>query len=333
MSLTPVFTSTGSELSSEQLNQPLALRPQTLRSSEGEMTTPRNSMSGTFPVDPMKSPTAMYPVQKIIPKRMPSVVGPTQNFFMRESKTLGAVQIMNGLFHIALGSLLMIHTDVYAPICITMWYPLWGGIMFIISGSLLAAADKNPRKSLVKGKMIMNSLSLFAAISGIIFLIMDIFNITISHFFKMENLNLIKAPVPYVDIHNCDLANPSEKNSLSIQYCDSIRSVFLGVFAVMVIFTFFQKLVTAGVVENEWKKLCSKPKSDVVVLLAAEEKKEQPIETTEEMVELTEISSQPKKEENIEIIPVQEEEEELEINFAEPPQEQESSPIENDSIP
>lgn len=239
------------------------------------MTTPRNSMSGTFQAGPMKGPTAMHPVQKIIPKRMPSVVGPTQNFFMRESKALGvsqlhsilyprdslvyrskcyrpgtecnstrryliqpkvffcltqcakwgigwevttviylflilwfaylgvshpslspasqaclpwkcprwrgkwvwtrnglgtfamsfrqfthpqvrarassltfvfwldddfssssvpsfslqAVQIMNGLFHTALGGLLMIHTDVYAPICITVWYPLWGGIM------------------------------------------------------------------------------------------------------------------------------------------------------------------------------------------------------------
>ncbi|XP_032270379.1 B-lymphocyte antigen CD20 [Phoca vitulina] len=297
------------------------------------MTTPRNSRSGIFQADPMKGPTAMHPVQKIIPKRMPSVVGPTQNFFMREPKTLGAIQIMNGLFHIALGGLLMIHTDVYAPICITVWYPLWGGIMYIISGSLLAAADKNPRKSLVKGKMIMNSLSLFAAISGIIFLIMDIFNITISHFFKMDNLNLINVSMPYINIHNCEPANPAEKNSLSIQYCDSIRSVFLGIFAVMGIFTFFQKLVTAGIVENEWKQLCSKPKSDVVVLLAAEEKKEQPIETTDEMVELTEISSQPKNEEEIEIIPVQEEEEEMEINFPEPPQDQEPSPIENDSIP
>ncbi|XP_045872199.1 B-lymphocyte antigen CD20 [Meles meles] len=297
------------------------------------MTTSRNSMSGTFQADPMKGPTAMHPVQKIIPKRMTSVVGPTQNFFMRESKTLGAVQIMNGLFHLALGGLLMIHTDVYAPICITVWYPLWGGIMFIISGSLLAAADKNPRQSLAKGKMIMNSLSLFAAISGIIFLIMDIFNITISHFFKMENLNLTKVTMPYINIHNCEPANPAEKNSLSVQYCDSIRSVFLGIFAVMVIFTFFQKLVTAGIVENEWKNLCSKPKSDVVVLLAAEEKKEQPIETTEDMVELTEVSSQPKNEEEIEIIPVQEEEEEMEINFSELPQDQEPSPIENDSIP
>ncbi|XP_030895059.1 B-lymphocyte antigen CD20 isoform X2 [Leptonychotes weddellii] len=296
------------------------------------MTTPRNSRSGTFQADPMKGPTAMHPVQKIIPKRMPSVVGPTQNFFMRESKTLGVIQIMNGLFHIALGGLLMIHTDVYAPICMTVWYPLWGGIMYIISGSLLAAADKNPRKSLVKGKMIMNSLSLFAAISGIIFLIMDIFNITISHFFKMDNLNLINISMPYINIHNCEPANPAEKNSLSIQYCDSIRSVFLGIFAVMGIFTFFQKLVTAGIVEHEWKQLCSKPKS-VIVLLAAEEKKEQPIETTDEMAELTEISSQPKNEEEIEIIPVQEEEEEMEINFPEPPQDQEPSPIENDSIP
>ncbi|KAF3822116.1 hypothetical protein GH733_007490 [Mirounga leonina] len=296
------------------MNQPRARRLRTLRSSEGEMTTPRNSRSGTFQADPMKGPTAMHPVQKIIPKRMPSVVGPTQNFFMRESKTLGVIQIMNGLFHIALGGLLMIHTDVYAPICITVWYPLWGGIM-------------------VKGKMIMNSLSLFAAISGIIFLIMDIFNITISHFFKMDNLNLINVSMPYINIHNCEPANPAEKNSLSIQYCDSIRSVFLGIFAVMGIFTFFQKLVTAGIAEHEWKQLYSKPKSDVVVLLAAEEKKEQPIETTDEMVELTEISSQPKNEEEIEIIPVQEEEEEMEINFPEPPQDQEPSPIENDGIP
>lgn len=69
-----------------------------------------------------------------------------------------------------------------------------------------------------------------------------------------------------------------------------------------------------------------------VVLLSAEEKKEQSIEIKEEVVELTEISSHPKNEEDIEIIPVQEEEE-TEINFPEPPQDQESSPTENDSIP
>ncbi|XP_015974531.1 B-lymphocyte antigen CD20 isoform X2 [Rousettus aegyptiacus] len=296
------------------------------------MTTPRNSMSGAFPAGPTKGPVAAQPVQRIIPRRMPPTVGPTQSFFLRESKALGATQIMNGLFHIALGSLLMIHVEVYTPICVTVWYPLWGGIMYIISGSLLAAAETNSRKSLVKGKVIMNSLSLFAAISGIILLIMDIFNITISHFFKMETLNFIKASTPYVNIYNCEPANLSEKNPLYTQYCYSIRSVFLSIFAVMLVFAIFQKLMTAGTVENEWKKLCSRPKADVVVLLSAEGKKEQAIEIKEEEVELTEISSQPKNEEDIEIIPVQEEEEEeTEVHFPEPPQDQESLPIENES--
>ncbi|XP_066216497.1 B-lymphocyte antigen CD20 [Saccopteryx leptura] len=299
------------------------------------MTTPRNSMSGAFPADLMKGPMVMQPVQKNIPRKLSPVVGPTQSFFMRESKALGAVQIMNGLFHIALGSLLMIQVEVYAPICVTVWYPLWGGIMYIISGSLLAAADTNSRKNLVKGKMIMNSVSLFAAISGIILLIMDIFNITISHFFKMESLSFIKASVPYINIHNCEPANPSEKNASYIQYCYRIRSMFLSLFAVMLIFTIFQKLVTAGTVENDWKKLCSRPKA-TVVLLSAEEKKEQAVEIKEEVIELTEVSSQPKNEEDIEIIPVLEEEEEekaeAEINFPEPPQDQESSPIENDNV-
>ncbi|XP_036916377.1 B-lymphocyte antigen CD20 isoform X2 [Sturnira hondurensis] len=283
------------------------------------MTTPRNSMSGALPAHPVKGPMAMKPAQKIVPRRVASVVGPTQNFFMRESKALGAVQIMNGLFHIALGGLLMIHMEVSVPICVTVWYPLWGGIMYIISGSLLAAAGTSSRKSLVKGKMIMNSVSLFAAISGIILLIMDIFNVTFSHFLKMENSNLSKASEPLINIHDCEALNRSEKTPLHMDYCYRIRSVFL-------------KLVTAGAVENEWRKLCSRPKADVV-LLSAEERKEQAIEIKEEVVELTEMSAQPKNEEDIEIIPVQEEEEETEINFPEPPQDQESSPVENDSVP
>lgn len=292
-------------------------------------------MIGAFPADPVKGPIAMQPVPKLIPRRVPSMVGPTQSFFMRESKALGAVQIMNGLFHMTLGSLLLFHMEVYAPICVTLWYPLWGGLLYIISGSFLAAAEKSPRKSLVKARMVMNSLSLFAAISGIIFLIMDIFNITISHFFKMENLNLIKTPTPYINIYDCEPANFAEKNSLSMRYCESMRAVFLSTFAVMLIFAFLQKFVTAGTVENEWKKMCSRPKANVV-LLSAEEKKEQAIEIKEEVVEQTEIPSQPKNEEEIEIIPVQEEEEEeeeTEINFPEPPQDEESSPIENDSAP
>ncbi|XP_053418488.1 B-lymphocyte antigen CD20 [Nycticebus coucang] len=292
------------------------------------MTTPRNSVNGTFPAEPMKGPLSAQPVQNVTLRRMSSLVGPTQSFFMRQAKALGAVQIMNGLFHIALGGLLMIPTGEYAPICVTVWYPIWGGIMYIISGSLVAAAEKNSRKSLVKGKVIMNSLSLFAAISGMILSILDILNIKISHFLKMESQNLIKTPVPYINIYNCEPTRLSEISSPSTQYCYSIRAVFLAILSVMLIFAFFQELVVAGIVENEWKRMCSRPKANVV-LLSAEEKKEQAIEIKEELVELAEIPSQPKNEEDSEIIPIQEEEE-TEVNFPEPPQDQESSPVEND---
>ncbi|KAI4537189.1 hypothetical protein MG293_012052 [Ovis ammon polii] len=304
------------------------------------MTTPRNSVVGAFPAEPLKGPPAMHAAQKGVPRRVPTAVGPTQSFFMREAKALGAVQIMNGLFHIALGSLMLIHADVYTPICVTLWYPLWGGIVLILSSWKLDSINKYLCLLFqLTGRIIMNSLSLFAAISGIIFLIMDIFNMTISHFFKMENLNLIKTQMPYININNCERANPDENNSQSMEYCARIRFVFLSNFAVMMIFAFLQKLVTAGTVENEWKKICSRPKANIV-LLSAEEKKEQAIEIKEEVVEQTEaaeqieIASLPKNEEDIEIIPVQEEEEEeAEMNFPEPPQDQEDSPIGNDSVP
>lgn len=295
------------------------------------MTTPRSSLSVPFPAESMKGPIAMHPFQRSIPRKMSPVINPKQNFFMKESKALGAVQIMNGFFHIALGGLLVIQLKVHAPICITLWYPFWGGILHIISGSLLAAAaETNSRKSLVKGKIVMNSLSLFAAISGIILLIMDIFNITVSHFFKLESLHLIiKAPVSYINIHRCEPSHPSETNELSSQYCHSIRFTFLGIFAVMLTFAVLQKFVTAGTVEHEWKRLCSRSKANVVLLSAAE-RKEQEMEK-KEGIELMQMTTQPKNEEDIEIIPVQEVEE-TEMNFPEPPQDQESSPVENDLL-
>ncbi|XP_012499302.1 PREDICTED: B-lymphocyte antigen CD20-like [Propithecus coquereli] len=148
-----------------------------------------------------------------------------------------------------------------SPTSPTPLHPLLLFLQYIISGSLLAAAEKNSRKSLAKGKMIMNSLSLFAAISGMILSIMDILNIKISHFLKMESQNLIKVPMPYINIYNCEPAGSSEKSSPSMQYCYTIQSVFLGTLSVMLIFAFLQELVVAGIVENEWKRTCSRPKA------------------------------------------------------------------------
>lgn len=65
---------------------------------ENRMTTPRNSVSGPFPTEPTKGPLAMQPAQKVIPRRPSSLVGPTQSFFMRESKALG-VRLFSSIPH------------------------------------------------------------------------------------------------------------------------------------------------------------------------------------------------------------------------------------------
>lgn len=57
------------------------------------MTTPRNSMTGAFPADSVKGAAALHPAQRVIPRKTSSVVGPTQSFFMRESKALGVSQM------------------------------------------------------------------------------------------------------------------------------------------------------------------------------------------------------------------------------------------------
>ncbi|XP_028915196.1 B-lymphocyte antigen CD20 isoform X3 [Ornithorhynchus anatinus] len=215
------------------------------------MMTPTGSVKGTGAVDSVKSTQVRQPSQRTVPRRASRSVGPTQSFFMREAKPLGAVQIMNGLIHIALGGILMVPLGVYAPICITIWYPLWGGIMFIISGSLLVAAENSPSNILAKAKVGMNVISLFSAITGIIILIMDVFNITISHFFKMESLYLAKTSMPYINIYSC------EQSGISQQYCLGMRAAFLGILSVMLTFTFLQNFVVAGITENEWRGLCS----------------------------------------------------------------------------
>lgn len=61
------------------------------------MTTPRNSVSGTFPTEPAKGPLATHPAQKANLRRTSSLVGPTQSFFMRESKALG-VRLSSALY-------------------------------------------------------------------------------------------------------------------------------------------------------------------------------------------------------------------------------------------
>ncbi|KAG8125485.1 hypothetical protein E2320_020879 [Naja naja] len=77
---------------------------------------------------------------------------PLERFLKAEPKVLGTVEILIGLIHIGFGAVSLSSLDsrtIYPCLTATRGYPFWGGIFFISSGSLCAAASR-PTHPLVR---------------------------------------------------------------------------------------------------------------------------------------------------------------------------------------
>ncbi|XP_006762585.1 PREDICTED: membrane-spanning 4-domains subfamily A member 8-like [Myotis davidii] len=93
---------------------------------------------------------------------------------LKEGKVLGAIQILIGLIHFGLGSVIGMVLWYYIAVSFYGGYPFWGGILFIISGSLSVASEQLPRSScLLKGSMGMSIVSAIFSMVGIMLLITD----------------------------------------------------------------------------------------------------------------------------------------------------------------
>ncbi|XP_053780621.1 membrane-spanning 4-domains subfamily A member 8 [Desmodus rotundus] len=105
----------------------------------------------------------------------PASAPPAQRIF-KEGKTLGALQILIGLLHFGLGSILgTILLGSYIAVSFIGGYPFWGGILFIISGSLSVASEQQPNSPCVlKGGLGMNIVSAIVSVVGICLFIADI---------------------------------------------------------------------------------------------------------------------------------------------------------------
>ncbi|CAK6449318.1 unnamed protein product [Pipistrellus nathusii] len=95
---------------------------------------------------------------------------------LKEGKVLGVIQILTGLIHISLGIIMVtIMRGPYTTFSFYGGYPFWGGILFIISGSLSVASEELPRSScLLKGSMGLSITSAVCSVVGILLLITDI---------------------------------------------------------------------------------------------------------------------------------------------------------------
>nr|XP_020831806.1 membrane-spanning 4-domains subfamily A member 18 [Phascolarctos cinereus] len=94
-----------------------------------------------------------------------------KRFMAQEVNSLGAVQIMTGLMHICLGSVLLYFLKV---VLTYSGYPFWGGLSFIVSGTLSILAAKQPAQCMVRGSVGMNIVSAIFSIGGMLILITDL---------------------------------------------------------------------------------------------------------------------------------------------------------------
>ncbi|XP_012374901.2 membrane-spanning 4-domains subfamily A member 12 isoform X2 [Dasypus novemcinctus] len=119
-----------------------------------------------------------------------SVLGIINTDFKEEAKIVGAIQIIIGLMHIGFGLVLSLTNSVYKPsllftsISFIGGYPFWGGVSFIISGSLSIMASKEfSSPSLLSGKGISGMLMIFSLLEFSI-------TCTTAYFAHLENMNI-----------------------------------------------------------------------------------------------------------------------------------------------
>ncbi|KAL1788364.1 hypothetical protein HispidOSU_017319 [Sigmodon hispidus] len=96
----------------------------------------------------------------------------TEKFLKGEPKVLGVVQVMIAIINLSLGvimwNIVVTHRH---PIVFSafVWAPVWGSIMFLLSGSLSIAAAVRPTRGLVNASLSVNTISsVVAAAASII---------------------------------------------------------------------------------------------------------------------------------------------------------------------
>lgn len=171
----------------------------------------------------------------------------TQKKFPRKNEALGAIQIIIALIHLGLGGIMFFASKESVPLCMASWYPFWGAGLFIISGSLSAAAATatNITEGLEAGSNLLNVFSFLGSLAGGIMLGIDLISISI--------LNKYKISIPMLDkirLFNFVLPLHCEESPIPWDYCQSIGFYKTGILALMLIFSIIQSIVSKASVSS-----------------------------------------------------------------------------------
>ncbi|XP_055437129.1 membrane-spanning 4-domains subfamily A member 8 isoform X2 [Bubalus kerabau] len=139
------------------------------------VVTPPNGYT-VFPGGVSQVP--IYPNQSqvhVIHGNPPSVSQQPIERTLKEGKALGAIQILIGLIHLGLGSVMgTVLVGNYTALSFYGGFPFWGGIWFIISGSLSVLAEKHSRSCLLNSSVGFNIVSAVFSLVGITLFIVEL---------------------------------------------------------------------------------------------------------------------------------------------------------------
>ncbi|XP_076773500.1 membrane-spanning 4-domains subfamily A member 8 isoform X2 [Arvicanthis niloticus] len=161
------------------------------------VVAPHNS----YPVAPGTMPQVpFYPghqpqvhvISGNLPGLVPAVTELPAQRVLKKGEVLGAMQILIGLVHIGLGCIMLTNLfGQYSAVSLYGGFPFWGGIWFIISGSLSVAAETQTNSPcLLNASVGLNIFSAICSAVGIMLFITDL-SILGGYFYpSQESLNV-----------------------------------------------------------------------------------------------------------------------------------------------
>ncbi|XP_066465599.1 B-lymphocyte antigen CD20-like [Tiliqua scincoides] len=183
--------------------------------------------------------------------------------FPRKNEARGAMQIIIGMLHVALGCILLFSTQEFVPLAMSVWYPFWGAALFFLSGYLASAAAVKPVEGLAAASHILNSFSGLGALAGICLLTIDLIKIFILE--HQQTSPRFLAVIGFLSRYIVPL--PCEGNLNSADYCRVIKAYQTGLLSVMLIFSAIQAGAAFSTLHSNKKKKSRKDNEEQNVAL------------------------------------------------------------------